>query len=155
MPSHFFHFGGPTDAALPLVWAHSEYVKLCRSAADGRVFDLVEPVHDRYVRHNGERKAIEVWKLNRQVQIIEAGTTLRIQANSPFLLRWTNDDWQHATDTPSKTTAVGIDYADIVVPNSTISVQFTFLWLDEDRWEGQDYNVQVRATPQLRGRVAV
>jgi glucoamylase len=68
MPSHFFHFGGPTDAAVPLVWAHSEYVKLYRSAADGRVFDLVEPVHDRYVRHKGERKAIEVWKFNRQVQ---------------------------------------------------------------------------------------
>jgi glucoamylase len=143
------------DAAVPLVWAHSEYVKLYRSAADGRVFDLVEPVHDRYVRHNGERKAIEVWKFNRQVQIIEAGTTLRIQANSPFLLHWTNDDWQHATDTPSKTTAVGIDYADIVVPNSTISMQFTFFWVDEDRWEGEDYNVQVRATAQMRRRVAV
>ncbi len=89
------------------------------------------------------------------MQIIEAGTILRIQANSPFLLHWTNDDWQHATDTPSKTTAAGIDYADIVVPNSTISVQFTFFWVDEDRWEGEDYNVQVRATAQMRRRVAV
>jgi hypothetical protein len=41
---------------------------------------------------------------------------------------------------------MGIDYADIVVRNSTISVQFTFLWVDEDRWQGEDYNVQVRAT---------
>ena len=154
-PSHFFHFGGPTDAAVPLLWAHSEYVKLYRSGADGRVFDLVEPVHDRYVRHNGERKVIEVWKFNRQVQIIEAGTILRIQANSPFLLHWTNDDWQRATDTPSKTMALGIDYADIVVPHSTISVQFTFLWTDEDRWQGEDYYVQVRATAQVRRRIAV
>jgi hypothetical protein len=35
-------------------------------------------------------------------KIIEAGTILRIQANSPFPLHWTNDDWQLATDTPSK-----------------------------------------------------
>ncbi len=144
LPSRYLRFGGPTDAAMPLVWAHSEYVKLHRSAADGRVFDLVEPVYDRYVRQNGERKAIEVWKSNRQLQTIAAGMILRIQANSPFLLHWTNDDWQHSNDTLSRSTAMGIDYADIAVPNSTNSLQFTFLWVDEDRWEGKDYNVQVR-----------
>jgi glucoamylase len=91
------------------------------------------------------RKAIEVWKLNRQVQIIDAGTILRIQANSPFLLHWTKDDWRGSTDTPSRTTGVGIDYADIAVPNSAVSLQFTFLWVDEDRWEGKDHKVQVKA----------
>jgi glucoamylase len=152
MPSRYLRFGGPTDAAVPLIWAHSEYVKLHRSAAEGRVFDLIESVHERYVRHNGERKPIEVWKFNRQVRIIEAGTVLRIQASSPFLLHWTNDDWQHSTDTPSRTTAMGIHYADVAVPNSTISLQFTFLWMDEDRWEGKDYNVQVRAPAQRGGK---
>ena len=153
MPSRHLRFGGPTDAAVPLIWAHSEYVKLHRSVTEGRVFDLVEPVHDRYVRHKCERKVIEVWEFNRQVQMVEAGTVLRIQANSPFLLHWTNDDWQHSTDIPSRTTAMGIDYADIAVPNSTISLQFTFLWVDEDRWEGKDYNVQVRARAQTRRKV--
>jgi len=27
---------------------------------------------------------------------------------------------------------MGIDYGDIAVPDSTISLQFTFLWVDED-----------------------
>jgi hypothetical protein len=40
---------------------------------------------------------------------------------------------------------VGIDYADIAVPNGAVSLQFTFLWVDEDRWEGKDYKVQVKA----------
>jgi hypothetical protein len=35
LPSQYLHFGGTTDAAMPLLWAHSEYVKLaslcCRS----------------------------------------------------------------------------------------------------------------------------
>jgi glucoamylase len=123
---------------VPLVWAHSEYIKLVRSAADGRVFDLVEPVHDRYVLRHGERKAIEVWKLNRQVQIIDADTILRIQANSPFLLHWTKDDWKHSTDTQSRTTAMGIDYADIAASKATISLQFTFFWVEENRWEGKE-----------------
>jgi glucoamylase len=28
LPSSYLRFGGPTDAAMPLIWAHSEYVKL-------------------------------------------------------------------------------------------------------------------------------
>jgi glucoamylase len=155
MPSRHLRFGRSTDAAVPLVWAHSEYVKLHRSAVDGRVFELVEPVHDRYVRHKGERKAIEVWKFNRQVQMVEAGTILRMQATSPFLVRWTTDDWQHSADTPSRTTAMGIDYADIAAPNRSISLTFTFLWVDEDRWEGKEYNVLVRTAAQRRRTVSL
>jgi hypothetical protein len=48
------------ECAVPLLWAHSEYVKLHRSAADGRVFDLVEPAYERYVWRTGEHKNIEV-----------------------------------------------------------------------------------------------
>ena len=42
LPSRHLRFGGPTGAALPLLWAHAEYVKLQRSAADGKIFDLIE-----------------------------------------------------------------------------------------------------------------
>jgi glucoamylase len=78
--------------------------------------------------------------------MVEAGTILRVQANSPFVLHWTKDDWQRSTDRPSRPTAVGVDYADIVVPNGAAWLQFTFLWVDEDRWEGKDYDVRVTAT---------
>lgn len=36
-------FGSATHSASPLGWAHAEYVKLCRSLADGKVFDLPTP----------------------------------------------------------------------------------------------------------------
>src|SRR5580658_8920012 len=92
----------------------------------------------------GEHKNIEIWKSNRQVQTVPAGTLLRIQANSPFLLHWTTDDWQHSTDRRSQGTAIGIEFVDIPVPKKQKNpIQFTFLWLDEDRWEGKDYKVNV------------
>ncbi len=70
---------------------------------------------------------------------------LRIQANSPFLLHWTSDDWQYSTDMRSKGTAIGIEFVDIPLPKKQKTpIQFTFLWLDEDRWEGKDYKVNVR-----------
>src|SRR5207244_9323183 len=34
------YFGRAAGSAMPLVWAHAEYVKLRRSLGDGRVFDM-------------------------------------------------------------------------------------------------------------------
>jgi glucoamylase len=39
LPDRGLYHGGPTGSAAPLGWAHAEYVKLCRSLAEGRVFD--------------------------------------------------------------------------------------------------------------------
>ena len=144
LPSSYLRFGGITDAAMPLLWAHSEHVKLHRSAADGKVFELVEPVYERYVRGNGERRSIEVWKLNHQVQAVSPGMLLRIQADCRFLLHWTSDDWQHSVDTRSQGTAIGIEFVDVPVhENQKDRIRFTFLWIQENRWEGKDYTVNV------------
>ena len=40
LPDRGLWFGQPTHSAAPLGWAHAEYLKLCRSLAEGRVFDL-------------------------------------------------------------------------------------------------------------------
>ena len=42
------YLGKPTGAAMPLMWAHAEYIKLVRSAHDGEIFDLVPEVASRY-----------------------------------------------------------------------------------------------------------
>jgi glucoamylase len=151
LPARYLRFGGPTDAATPLLWAHSEYVKLHRSAVDGKVFDLIAPVHERYVQGKGARKSLEIWKPNRQVRKIDGGAILRVQRNRPFLLRWTNDEWQRSTDTHSTTTVIGIEFADIPVHHQQQApIRFTFLWLEENRWEGKDYVVAVRRAVEER-----
>ena len=92
LPRAHMCFGKATGAADPLLWAHAEYVKLLRSIADGRIFDLIEPVAERY-RNEEARPSIEVWKINRQVKCVPVGGLLRIQASSPFSLHWSNDEW--------------------------------------------------------------
>jgi glucoamylase len=37
------HLGRPSHSAMPLAWAHAEYIRLLRSIRDGRVFDLPPP----------------------------------------------------------------------------------------------------------------
>ena len=88
LPKAHMTFGRPTGGAMPLVWAHAEYIQLVRSATDGQVFGLISEVADRY-RNRRAAPPLEIWKFNRQVRSLPAGGTLRIQAASPFRLHWT------------------------------------------------------------------
>jgi glucoamylase len=144
LESRHFLLGGITDAALPLLWAHAEYVKLHRSAAGGKSCDLIEPAYDRYVRNNRQHSAIEVWKFNRQMPAIAIGSRLRIQASSPFLLHWTVDEWLHSTDTRSTSTGVDIEFVDLPLHERETTIRFTFLWVAENRWDGKDYEVELQ-----------
>jgi glucoamylase len=144
IPDHRLYLGRPTSAAMPLVWAHAEYVKLLRSIHDGKVFDLIPVVADRYLVGQLKSKPIEIWKHNRQPRFIRSGWLLRIQAVSPFRLRWTNNEWQTTKDTPSTPTSLGIEYMDIEIPLGQKSpLKFTFFWTQDHRWEGSDYQVAI------------
>ena len=143
LPERHFVFGRETGSAVPLLWAHSEYIKLCRSATDGKSYELIEAAYDRYVRGDRERSTIEIWKANRQITAVKAGTPLRIQAAAPFLLHWTADEWLHSTDAHSTPTSLDIHFVDVPVPQEPRSMRFTFLWVNENRWEGQNYEIEV------------
>lgn len=137
--------GKPTGAAMPLMWAHAEYIKLLRSTRDGKVFDLIPEVASHF-RTGRARARLEVWKHNRQVSAIPPGITLRVLANKDFLLHWTMDEWSNKNDTSSRSTVIGLHYVDIDVPAAQRApLKFTFRWLDDNRWEGRDFEVGMKA----------
>jgi len=147
IPDQHMFFGRPTGSAIPLMWAHADFVKMMRSSIDKKVFDLVEPVAQRYCARssNGPASpAIEVWKMNRQVRSLAAGTRLRIQASSPFSLHWSTDEWHTVHDTSSTPTGLGIEYVDLPVPvTQNLPLRFTFFWPQDNQWQGQNYQVEV------------
>jgi glucoamylase len=146
-PDLFMFLGRPTGSARPLMWAHAEYIKLLRSAVDGKVFDLVPEVADRYLSGRRECKPMEIWKHNRQVPTVREGFMLRIQAGAPFLLHWTRNDWGTTEDSHSTPTALEIEYVDIpILLQQTGRIRFTFFWTDAGRWEGRDFEVAVRGS---------
>ncbi|MBI2917335.1 MAG: glucan 1,4-alpha-glucosidase [Chloroflexi bacterium] len=143
-PASHMYLGKPTGSAMPLMWAHAEYIRLLRSASDGQVFDIIPEVVARYCVSDRQCKLLEVWKPNRQCHSVARGMTLRIQAPARFRLRWTHDEWRTIEDTPSASTALGIDFVDIpIVADQRAPVQFTFLWTGSGQWEGRDYAVHV------------
>jgi glucoamylase len=143
IPEAGMFLGRATGAAMPLVWAHGEYIKLLRSASDGQPFDFIPIVAGRYLHDRG-RPDLEVWKPNRQVRRVASGCTLRIQAPNPFTLHWSIDGWKTENDTDSVSTGLGIDYVDLQVRSGGEEpIRFTFYRVAEQRWEGRDYKVDV------------
>jgi glucoamylase len=143
-PEAYMFLGRPTGSAMPLMWAHAEYIKLLRSVSDGRVFDLIPEVASRYLGDRKTRQLFEIWKPNRQARSVKRGFTLRIQVPAAFRLHWSANEWQSVQDSPSSPQVLGFHFVDIPISDAQrASIRFTFFWTIEDRWEGRDYVVAV------------
>lgn len=145
IPKWELFFGRPSGSAMPLVWAHAEYIKLCRSLRDGRVFDMPPQTVRRY--QVGEpRSPFAVWRFNHKCQTIPCGTTLRIETLSDAVVHWSADGWRTIRDTRTEGTGLGVYVADLPaneLPEGA-SVCLTFYWPEVDRWEGADFTIRIR-----------
>jgi glucoamylase len=141
-PEQHLWRGRPTEAAMPLAWAHAEYVTLLRSASDGAVFDRIPEVVDRYARRGYRSVPREVWKFNRRPSMVSSEESLRVVADQPFRLRVSDDDWRSRTDRDSIETGLSLNYVDLP-PLGGVgrSWSFTFYWPIADRWEGENFRV--------------
>ena len=136
--------GAPAGSAMPLCWAHAEYISLVRSARDGKVFDTIAPVRARYAAGPYDCAA-EIWLLAHQCASIRPGKPLRLILPRPATVRWSFDGWQTTAETPSA--ALDGDCHFIDLPSSNLPdgavIAFTLRW--EDGWEGRDFSITVRA----------
>ena len=146
-PEAFMFRGKPTGSAMPLMWAHAEYIKLLRSVSDGKVYDAIPEVRQRYLGDRPDRKRVEVWKPDWRLQFLRINSVLRVQANEPFSLHWSSDGWKSVNDIESTVNALAIDFVDLpatVSLSKNDRVVFTFYWRSTNRWEGRDYDVTVQ-----------
>lgn len=82
--------GGPTGSAMPLAWAHAEYVKLAYSIAQGNPVDRPEPL---WARYHGHRPTAHVWYWSPQAPIRHIPPTARLGfcLPSPVSIHWRAD----------------------------------------------------------------
>ena len=133
--------GGPTGSASPLLWAHSEYLRLLRSAHDRTVFDLIPDVRERYA---GQRcpTRVEFWQPVHPISHARKNHTLRICAPEPFRLHWSQAGDPAWRDSDSRATSIGGEYVDLPAANLEPRIEFTFFWKDRNAWEGRNYQVE-------------
>jgi glucoamylase len=138
-------YARPSGSAMPLVWAHAEYLKLLRSVHEGRVFDRLTIVEERYAQPRTS-PGVEIWLPIRQTGTMQAGRKLRLVMEREFQLTWTRDNW--ATTNHSNSRAVGSagHYADIPTQSrDTGQLEWTFFWIGEQHWEGRNFTVRLES----------
>jgi glucoamylase len=140
------YFDRPSGSAMPLVWAHAEYLKLRRSLRDGRLFDQPPQTVQRYLKEKTVSPR-RVWRYNHKLRSLPPGKILRIELMAPSVIHWSADDWKTCQDIKTLDDGLGIHLADLPTqsrPEGT-QIKFTFYWPNADRWEGRDFMVRIAA----------
>lgn len=144
IPERELFLGKPSGSAMPLVWAHAEYVKLRRSLHDGRVFDMPpQPVQRYQVEDTGSPYAI--WRFNHKCRTVPAGKTLRLEVLAPAIAHWSADGWRSVHQAETRDTGLGVYVADLPIGElaAGTTVHFTFYWPEAEHWEGIDFDVEM------------
>jgi glucoamylase len=136
--------GKPSGSAMPLVWAHAEFVKLAASRALGRPFDRPEAVWRRY---GGRRPAPAeaLWSPRAPIAQMRAGQGLWLCLPRPARVHHGVDGWQATAE--SDTAENGLGQHVLALPTSGLAagtrIDFTFFWPDSGSWEGRDHRIDV------------
>ncbi len=144
IPEHGLSPGRPSGSAMPLVWAHGEFVKLCYSKVLGRPVDRPAAT---WARYNGVRPTVdyEIWGPNMRPPCARAGKTLIIALTAPAQVRCGVNGWSDIRDIETTDTGLGVYTADLGMIGVKVddTVQFTFFWTATKTWEGKDYQIRV------------
>ena len=112
IPQRELFRGKPSGSAMPLVWAHAEHVKLCRSLASGAVFDMPPQPVQRYVLEQRAPR-VTIWRPDWRASRIRAGRVLRLDLTQLATVTWSVDQWANSQHVETVDTGVGLHIAEI------------------------------------------
>jgi glucoamylase len=138
--------GKPTGSAMPLVWAHGEYVKLLRSLKDGRVFDMSPHTMRRYLDKKRTARC-RPWREDCPTAGVLAGQALRLDLPEESIVRYTRDDWKTQADVATRDPGLGLHVAELPTAGIAPGGKLTFTWRRkaDEVWRGRDFETRVIA----------
>jgi glucoamylase len=136
------YLGSHSGSAIPLVWAHAEYVKLCASVSQKKVFDMPDYTVERYIKNKNISK-VDIWRFTLPCPNMTKGNTLRIVTEVPANISWSLDNWANVEKKDTVDTGFGLHYVDVPTASGGDQVDFTFYWTDAQHWENKNYEVKI------------
>jgi glucoamylase len=142
--------GKPTGSAMPLVWAHAEFLKLLVAREQGRPVERLRAVEQRYAAPRAARAWH--WRPDLPFAGLPAGRNLAIDLPRPFRLHAGFDGWQDVRDLPSAEAPFGRHVVELAhgALEGRRTVDFTLHFSDDDRWEGTDHHVALETQEEAR-----
>ena len=142
--------GRPTGAAMPLVWAHAEYLKLVASRALGRAFDRPDSVWERY---RGERPTLTrvIWCQQAPAPQLPEGCALTVALREPGAVRWGLDGWQEVREQDTAANSLGLHVLQIDTSRLRAGRYIDLTFRSGANWIGTDFRIRVTARSQQPG----
>jgi len=141
--------GRPSGSAMPLAWAHAEFVKLAVSRTLGRVFDCPAAVWRRYAGSRPDA-ATWVWTPGARITHVAAGRDLLILLPRAAALHLGFGGWQDIHDLPTKSLGLGLHGLTLAARQleGHSILDFTWQWQDGS-WLGEDFRIDLETGPAL------
>jgi glucoamylase len=146
--------GRATGSAMPLAWAHAEFVKLAVSRELRRPFDRPAAVWSRY---GGRKPPISraVWTEAAPINCVPADVALLVCLSAPGAVVWTTDAWQSVHDRPTAEAGLGLHVVEIDAQSvaATARLELTFRY-GTGSWVGRNFAVDVTPRTASRSRAS-
>ncbi|HXO15458.1 MAG TPA: glycoside hydrolase family 15 protein, partial [Steroidobacteraceae bacterium] len=142
--------GRPTGAAMPLVWAHAEYLKLVVSRTLGRAFDRPDSVWERY---RGERPTLTrvVWSQQAPAAQLPEGCALTVALREPGAVRWGLDGWQEVREQDTAANALALHVLEIDTSRLRAGRYIDLTFRSGGDWIGTDFRILVTTRARQPG----
>jgi glucoamylase len=139
IPAFELEPGRPSGSAMPLLWAHAEFLKLLIAREHGKPVELLDAVAARY--GNGAVREASVWHWRHEVPIarLEAGKALRIEDRVPFTLHFGFNGWNETQDRDAAMGPFGLWTVELSVAELAPHSLLNFTRQYGDAWEGEDH----------------
>ncbi len=132
--------GRPSGSAMPLVWAHAEFLKLLVARHDKRPVELLKSVEERYGQKPPLAKHTR-WRNETPVTNLAIGRTLVIEDREPFTLHFGWDGWKNVVEQISEPLPFGMWGVPIAPERYKGHDEINFTRHYHDRWEGLNHKV--------------
>jgi glucoamylase len=148
--------GRPSGAAMPLLWAHAEFLKLLVARERGRPIEWLDRT-ERHFRHHAigrggggkgpeeNRLPAAVWHWRDEVPAVHLpqGKSLAIEDRNPFTLHVGFDGWQRIEDRRAERTAFGLWSVVLSEQELAHARELNFTRRHESGWEGIEHCVRL------------
>ncbi len=134
--------GRPTGAAMPLVWAHAEYLKLVASRKLRRPFDRPDSVWRRY---GGKRPPVTgvFWMEQAPATTLPEGCALTLALREAGTVRWGVDGWQDVREESTSANPLGLHLLEIAAQRLRAGRSIDLTYRTGTGWIGRDFRIQV------------
>ncbi len=140
IPKKFLFNGRPTLGAMPLVWAHAEYLKLVRSLNDEKIYDCPKQTLKRY---KGKKPSthLQIWKPNHRIKHLDSSKTLRIETFESCAIIYTLGKKEFKKKMLD--THLGLYYVDIKPSNWKGCSKIQFKFEGHSKYKKKSFSIKI------------